>query len=48
MLKTGKGRAFRFTTLNKLYKVLDCLPGDTLDYQPNPEGTEKEEDIYAD
>jgi putative transcriptional regulator len=28
--------------------VLDCLPGDILDYQPDPEGVEMEEDIYAD
>ena len=43
-----KGRAIRFTTLNKLCRVLDCLPGDILDYQPDPEGVEMEEDIYAD
>lgn len=48
LLKTGKGRAIRFTTLNKLCKVLDCLPGDILDYQSDPEGLEMEEDIYAD
>ena len=48
LLKTGKGRAIRFSTLNKLCKVLECLPGDILDYQPDPEGTEMEDDIYAD
>jgi len=48
LLKTGKGRAIRFTTLNKLCKVLDCLPGDILDYQPDPEETEMEEDIFSD
>ena len=48
VLKTGKARAIRFTTLNKLCKVLDCLPGDILDYRPDPEGVEMEEDIYAD
>ena len=47
LLNTGKGRAIRFTTLNKLCKVLDCLPGDILDYHPDPEGTEMEEDIYS-
>jgi len=47
LLKTGKGRAIRFTTLNKLCKVLDCLPGDILDYQPDPEGVEIENDIYS-
>ena len=48
LLKTGKGRAIRFTTLNKLCKVLDCLPGDILDYKPDPEGIEMEEDISED
>ena len=47
LLKTGKGRAIRFSTLNKLCKVLYCLAGDILDYQPDPEGTELEEDIYS-
>ena len=48
LLKTGKGRAIRFSTLNKLCKVLECVHGYILDYQPDPEGTEMEEDIYAD
>ena len=48
LLKTGKGRAIRFTTLNKLCKVLDCLPGDIVNYKPYPEGIEMEEDIYED
>ena len=47
LLKTGKGRAIRFSTLNKLCKVLEGLPGDILDYQPDPEGIEMEDDIYA-
>jgi putative transcriptional regulator len=46
LLKTGKGRAIRFTTLNKICKVLECTPGDILDYQPDPEGVEIEDDIY--
>ena len=47
LLKTGKGRAILFSTLNKLCKVLECVPGDILDYKPDPEETEMEEDIYA-
>jgi len=47
LLKTGKDRAIRFTTLNKICKVLECVPGDNLDYQPEPEGAETEEDIFA-
>lgn len=33
VLKTNKGKAIRFSTLNKLCKVLNCMPGDILDYQ---------------
>ena len=33
VLKTNKGKAIRFSTLNKLCKVLDCKPGDILEYQ---------------
>jgi putative transcriptional regulator len=32
LLKTGKARAVRFTTLNALCQALDCKPGDLLDY----------------
>jgi len=31
-LKTGKVRAIRFSTLNKICEVLDCQPGDILEY----------------
>lgn len=33
ILKTNKGKAIRFSTLNKLCKVLECAPGDILEYQ---------------
>ena len=33
ILKTGKGKAIRFSTLEKICKVLDCKPGDILDYE---------------
>ena len=33
ILKTGKGRAIRFSTLEKICEVLECKPGDILDYQ---------------
>ena len=32
-LKTGKVRAIRFSTLNKICEVLECQPGDILEYQ---------------
>lgn len=32
ILKNGKGRAIRFSTLNALCEALDCQPGDLLIY----------------
>ncbi len=32
-LKTGKAKAIRFSTLEKLCRVLDCQPGDILEWQ---------------
>ena len=34
ILKNGRARAIRFTTLASLCEVLDCQPGDLLSYQP--------------
>ena len=34
ILKTGKARAIRFTTLESICNALDCQPGDLLHYQP--------------
>ncbi|QUA53499.1 helix-turn-helix domain-containing protein [Aristaeella lactis] len=33
VLKTGKARAVRISTLTKLCEVLDCQPGDLLEYR---------------
>lgn len=33
VLKTGKAKAVRFSTLEKLCEVLDCQPGDILEYK---------------
>ena len=33
ILKTGKGKAIRFSTLEKICEVLDCTPGDILEYK---------------
>ena len=33
VLKTGKAKAVRFSTLEKLCEVLDCQPGDILEYR---------------
>ncbi len=32
ILKTGKAKAIRFSTLEAICKVLDCQPGDILSY----------------
>ncbi|MEO1658206.1 MAG: helix-turn-helix transcriptional regulator [Pseudomonadota bacterium] len=33
ILKTGKAKAVRFTTLEKICRVLDCQPGDILEFE---------------
>ena len=33
ILKTGKAKAIRFSTLDALCKELDCQPGDILEYR---------------
>ena len=33
ILKTGKARAIRFSTLNAICDSLDCQPGDILEYE---------------
>lgn len=37
ILKTNKGKAIRFSTLDKLCEVLHCKPGDILDYKGGKE-----------
>lgn len=32
ILKNGKGKAIRFSTLNRICRELDCQPGDILEY----------------
>ncbi len=36
ILKTGKAKAIRFTTLEAICKALDCQPADILEYRPEP------------
>jgi putative transcriptional regulator len=33
ILKTGKAKAIRFSTLDAICKALDCQPGDILEYR---------------
>jgi putative transcriptional regulator len=35
ILKTGKAKAVRFSTLDAICRVLDCTPGDILEYRPD-------------
>ena len=35
ILKTGKAKAIRFSTLDALCRALDCQPGDILEYTPD-------------
>ena len=43
ILKTGKAKAVRFSTLEAICSALDCQPGDILEYRPGPVGEEAEE-----
>ena len=42
ILKTGKARAVRFTTLEALCRELDCQPGDILEYEKEADGSGRE------
>lgn len=39
LLKSGKVRGVRFATLEAICRLLDCQPGDILEYQPDVKGT---------
>ncbi|AUJ25330.1 helix-turn-helix domain-containing protein [Virgibacillus dokdonensis] len=43
ILKNGKAKAVRFSTLEAICKALDCQPGDILEYQADLETEIKEE-----
>ncbi|EMY79935.1 helix-turn-helix transcriptional regulator [Psychroflexus gondwanensis] len=34
ILKTGKAKAIRFSTLERICEVLNCQPGDLLSFEP--------------
>ncbi len=38
VLKNGRARAVRFTTLDAICRVLDCQPGDVLRWVPDEDG----------
>ena len=37
ILKTGKARAVRFSTLDRICRALDCQPADLLEYRKEDE-----------
>ena len=48
ILKTGKARAIRFSTLDAICGVLSCQPGDILRFEPEqPEQAERERPAAA-
>lgn len=46
MMKTGKIKAIRFSTLNAICKVLKCQPGDILEYIPDEENEDELEELF--
>jgi putative transcriptional regulator len=38
ILKTGKAKAIRFSTLEAICEALDCQPGDLLTFEPDTQG----------
>jgi putative transcriptional regulator len=45
ILKTGKARAIRFSTLGALCRELDCQPGDLVVFEPGPPDDPEEDGI---
>jgi putative transcriptional regulator len=41
ILKTGKARAVRFSTLEAICEALSCQPGDILRFEPEPAARER-------
>lgn len=40
VLKRGRAKAVRFSTLDKICRYLECQPGDILEFNPNEEQPE--------
>ena len=45
ILKTGKAIAIRFSTLSSICRILECQPGDIIEYRSSPED---EDESFAD
>lgn len=48
ILKTGKARAIRFSTLDALCRELQCQPGDLVVYEPGPAPAGEDADLDDD
>jgi putative transcriptional regulator len=44
ILKTGKARAVRFSTLDALCRELECQPGDLVVFEPGPPGDPEDDE----
>ena len=42
ILKTGKARAIRFSTLEAICAALGCQPGDVMEFRPDPDAANHE------
>ncbi|MET0337740.1 MAG: helix-turn-helix transcriptional regulator [Caulobacter sp.] len=47
ILKTGKARAIRFSTLDALCRELGCQPGDLVVFEPGPGDDDFEEELQG-
>jgi len=47
VLKTGKARAIRFSTLEAICAALDCQPGDLLEYCEGEESDRDRDDVES-
>lgn len=45
ILKTGRAKALKFETMNKLCRILDCQPGDLFEYIPSEAEAETNEAV---
>lgn len=45
LLKTGKVKAIRFSTLEAICRVLDCQPGELLEYLPDNNNADENEGL---
>ena len=48
ILKTGKARAIRFSTLETICDVLACQPGDLLEFRPDLETPDRRASVSLD